>query len=50
MLKMFTFARHYMNFIFSKVFVNIKTVLQNSVLTKLFLLSINLLSLLYLVK
>ena len=29
MLKMFTFVRHYMDFIFSKVFVNIKTVLQN---------------------
>ena len=24
-----TFVRHYLNFIFSKVFVNIKTVLQN---------------------
>ena len=29
LLKMFTFVRYYMNFIFSKVFVNIKTVLQN---------------------
>ena len=29
LLKMFTFVRHYMNFIFSKVFVNIKTVFQN---------------------
>ena len=28
LLKMFTFVRHYMNFIFNKVFVNIKTVLQ----------------------
>ena len=28
MLKIFTFVRHYMNFILSKVFVNIKTVLQ----------------------
>ena len=43
--KMLTFVRHYMHFIFNKVFVNIKAVLQNyctqvSVLTKLFLLSI----------
>ena len=29
LMKMFTFVRHYMNFILSKVFVNIKTVLQN---------------------
>ena len=29
LLKMFTFVRHYMNFMLSKVFVNIKTVLQN---------------------
>ena len=29
LLKMFTFVRHYMNFIFSKIFANIKTVLQN---------------------
>ena len=29
LLKMFTFVRHYMNLIFSKVFVNIKTVLPN---------------------
>ena len=42
---MFTFVRHYMNFILSKNSVYIKVVLQNilhtvSVLTKLFLLSI----------
>ena len=29
LLKMFTFVRHYMNFILSKIFVNIKTVLKN---------------------
>ena len=29
LLKMFTYVRHYMNFILSKVSVNIKTVLQN---------------------
>ena len=29
LLKMFTFVRHYKNLILSKVFVNIKTVLQN---------------------
>ena len=29
LLKMFTFVWHYMNFIFSKVFVIVKTVLQN---------------------